>query len=86
MEHNLCPGELLAAAGLPEEAIRQTLSGQDGAVRPEYRRFLCRYRCRQREALKEQRRQLACLDYLIAQVFGDDAAQSRPKPCRKESL
>lgn len=70
MKERLCAGEILAAAGIPKEKIVRYQSDHNMEVIREHRNLLCRYRHAQSEALKEQRRQLACLDYIIAQVEG----------------
>lgn len=70
MDQSLRTSELLAAAGIPRDKIFRYQSGHSTEVIREHRRLLWRYRHTQSETLKRQRRQLACLDYIIAQVEG----------------
>lgn len=72
MEQNLSAGELLAAAGIPQDQVLRYQSDRDIAVIRAHRPLLWRYRRAQCEALKEQRCRLACLDRLIAQLAGAD--------------
>lgn len=70
MNKGIPVGEVLAAAGIPKDKILQYWSDQNTDVIWEHRRLLLRYRCQQSDTLKEYRRRLACLDYIIAQVEG----------------
>lgn len=70
MDTSLSVREILIAANVPEDKIAQYQTDRNIEVIHGQRQLLCRYRHRQNEVLREKRRQLACLDYVIAHMEG----------------
>ena len=60
--------KLLSEAGATEKQIARYLDYQEKGNEKEQERILCRCKGLQLEKLRDKRRQLQCLDYMISKV------------------